>query len=750
MNKCFKIHNELSPENFNQDVKPVFNSETLLTSVHVDRLIRDIDSVIAFWERNNKYLTGALVQIQFNALISKSKRIDKLFSNSMAKIVGAHFVKEDETGGSHSIKHAMVYHFGNINYLRRVKEKLEEVKKYIEKKFEGAVDKNKSLLINGGDLFNNGKNWIISLLLEIERIEKITYPKPNIDNIDENGQTMVHFYLNPCDLFRKLGINLLSGSKYNERTVLLNSTDLNKVLSEADYFVASGCSDIFNSPMNPFSDIIDCVPPDIEEAHSEPVVGVIDTAFDTKSYLYEKGWVEYYDVRDPTFADNSLDCKSHGTGVSSLIVHGDEINKDLGLFDGCGHFRVRHFAVANKKYNSNLFIMEQIEKIVGANRDIKVWNLSLGTDAQINKNCISPVAAMLDNLQEKYDVLFVIAGTNLPSDMMGNDEYRIGSPADSVNALVVNSVKLGSNEPASYSRNGPVLDFFVKPDVSYYGGDINEEIRYFNGCKIVAWHGTSYAAPLVTRKVAYLIYKVGLSKEAAKALVIDAASGWDNYINTKKIGRGIVPIHIRDILYSRDDEIRFIFTGTIVGYSSFDNSLPMPLNHLNNKSPFIGRAVMCYTTECSADNGVDYTDIEVDLKFGPVIDSKIKSIKQDFQYEDGFYINEETARKTFLKWDNVKRIKEPVKTKYMDRDIKKSGKWGFKFITTYRNVNKTSQEKYNFNFGVVVTLKNIDGKNRSTEFLKLVQGSTWKIEAIDIDKIDVFYDSIEDEINFDE
>lgn len=746
MNKCFKIFNNLTPESFNQDVKPTFNNNTIVTSSHVQKLLNDLNSVINFWEHNDRYSIGALVQFRFDSLISKSKRIEKLFSHGSAKIVGAHFVKEN-SGGGQTIKHAMVYHFKNSSPLLDVRAKLENAKRYIDNKFGGSINKEKSFHIFGGDLCHNGKEWIISFLLELSRIEAISLPKPELEIKD---QTMVHFYLDPSKMFKTIGIDVLSGRKYGERTVILSEEELQRVLSEADYFVASGCSDHFNSPMDQYNELSDIEPPEINEARSEPVVGVIDTAFDTNCYLYEKGWVDYRDYRDQEFADNSLECRSHGTGVTSLIVHGDEINEDLGLIDGCGHFRVRHFAIANKKYNSNLFIMQSIEKIVRDNRDIKVWNLSLGTESEVNKNAISPVAALLDELQEKYDVIFVVAGTNMPEGRISYDDYRIGSPADSVNALVVNSVKQITNEPTSYSRCGPVLDFFIKPDVSYYGGDIEEGIHYFNGFKIVSSHGTSFAAPLITRKVAYLVYKAKLSKEAAKALIIDASSGWNDYTNTEKVGRGTVPIHIRDILNSKDDEIRFVFTGTVKGYSSFDNSLPMPLNPLNKKSPFIGRAVMCYTTECSADNGVDYTNIEVDLKFGPVVNGKIKSIKQDMQYETGGFVNEETARKTFLKWDNVKRIKEPTKNSYRDRDIKESGKWGFKFITTYRNADKPTEEKYNFDFSVVVTLKNIDGKNRSLEFLKLVQGSTWTIETIDVDNIDVFYDSVEQDINFDD
>ena len=70
--------------------------------------------------------------------------------------------------------------------------------------------------------------------------------------------------------------------------------------------------------------------------------------------------------------------------------------------------------------------------------------------------------------------------------------------------------------------------------------------------------GTSYAAPWITRKVAYLIYKLGLPREIAKALIIDSAYGWNNNLNDRnKKGAGIVPVHIDNIVKSAGDEIKF-------------------------------------------------------------------------------------------------------------------------------------------------------------------------------------------------
>ena len=101
-----------------------------------------------------------------------------------------------------------------------------------------------------------------------------------------------------------------------------------------------------------------------------------------------------------------------------------------------------------------------------------MWNISLGSNQEINDNFISAEGAVLDKIQYENDVIFVVAGTNKPN----SDVVKIGSPADSINSMVVNSVTK-SGLSTRYSRKGLALSFFAKPDVSYYGGSEEQYIR---------------------------------------------------------------------------------------------------------------------------------------------------------------------------------------------------------------------------------------------------------------------------------
>lgn len=380
----------------------------------------------------------------------------------------------------------------------------------------------------------------------------------------------------------------------------------------------------------------------------------------------------------------------------------------------------------------------------------KVWNLSLGSKLEIKPNFISPEAAELDRIQSEYDVIFVVAGTNIPAGVTKKN-MRIGSPADSLNSMVVNAVDFAGNS-TSYTRIGPVLSFFHKPDVSYYGGDGTVYTDKMVVCKddmgaaYVA--GTSFAAPWISRKLAYLIHIMGLSREVAKALLIDAAAGWNRRDDiSHRIGYGVVPKHINEVLKTPDDEIRFIMTGASEEYETYTYNLPVPV--VDHAHPFYARATLAYFPQCDRKQGVDYTSTEMDIQFGRVVAKRgstmIKAIDDNRQSEEKqITLYEEDARKMYRKWDNVKHISEKIKEKRVPRKAYDSGLWGLK-INTKECLQK---RKDSLPFGVVVTLKEMNGVNRIDDFVKMCLARGWLVQRLDIENQLDLYAKAEEEIEF--
>ena len=93
---------------------------------------------------------------------------------------------------------------------------------------------------------------------------------------------------------------------------------------------------------------------------------------------------------------------------------------------------------------------------------------------------------------------------------------------------------------------------------------------------------------------------LGISRECAKALIIDSAAKWNNGKDVESsslIGYGVVPQKIDDIIFSEDDEIKFLVDGISEKYDTYNYNLPVPMH--NGKYPFVAKAVMCYFPKCS-------------------------------------------------------------------------------------------------------------------------------------------------------
>lgn len=710
-----------------------------ITSEHLRNLANQLRSIHSYWS-NETLIQGALVSVHYTRIVPKSNRIQRLFATSAAKVEeairGARF-------DSIPPKYHIFTYYLKMDSVESAIEWLEEAALIIEQDYNGEIFYNNINDLNMKKVPYRHDGLALSafvgIVVDAYFVNKFDVNQ-DLDDIRE--QSIVSIYktdIPTVELFNKLGIDIVGEKVLDETTLRLTPDELTILKNRAPYLIAMRTRDlsrIAQLGLLPSEDKNNMTIPD---PHNEPVIGVIDTPFCEDVYFSK--WVSSQNLLDPNIEIEQEDYE-HGTAVSSIIVDGAALNPTLD--DGCGRFRVKHFAVAKASRFSAFSILKSIRQIVARNRDIKVWNLSLGSALEISPNFISPEAAELDKIQSEYEVIFVVAGTN-------NNEHhdypiRIGAPADSLNSLVVNSVTR-DHHPASYHRVGPVLSFFRKPDISYYGGDLREPIMVCSSQGIQYLCGTSIAAPWITRKIAYLIHNLGLSREVAKAILIDSAAGWSQEPeDLNAVGFGVVPVSIQDIVQSKDDEIRFILTGSAAEYETYTYRLPVPI--VNGKYPFYARTTLCYFPRCSRSQGVDYTSTEMDLHFGRVKmkDNKVevKSIDDNRQGNAvPLTLYEEDARKLYRKWDNVKHICERISSRVVPRKTYgDDAMWGVRIITKERLLARNGR---GLPFGVVITLKEMFGKNRISDFIKLCQLKGWLVNDLDVkNRIDIYAASEED------
>lgn len=703
------------------------NGNNQVTSEHLSNLLYSLQKVQKFWNTEKKLFDGILISVYYNKIVAKSNRIAGLFKGKDSNncIVGAKFNKDKN-------KHIITY-FIDTKDLNKSIELISKTKEVLSKKFKGTIDKTSFENIQQ-NIFNG---LSITMSTFKQTIADASYIESfDIDNktITEKKESIVTLYdvkKDVISLLKDLDIEISKSKILDNQTIYLDEKSIKILADKAPYLVSMATINITNLSPDDFINKQKQETISIPLPDNEPTIGVIDTLFDDNVYFSD--WVEYHDMVSNEIPKKAEDY-NHGTAVSSIIVDGAKLNPWLD--DGCGRFRVRHFGVAAGKYFSSFSIIKQIKSIIENNLDIKVWNISLGSNQEINDNFISAEAAILDQIQFDYDVIFVVAGTNKPSE----DIIKIGSPADSINSVVVNSVTL-YDEPTKYSRKGPVLSFFAKPDVSYYGGSKEQYIRVCEPCGEANVAGTSYAAPWIARKLSYLIDVLGFNREIAKAMIIDAARGWDEKPTFEDIalrGHGVVPIHINKIIQTQEDEIKFIVSDISEKWNTYNYDFPVPLK--NNKYPFIAKATMCYFPLCNRAQGVDYTNTELNLHFGRINDEKkivdIKGDKQNIDDEsEKNYLYEEEARRQFRKWDNVKYIAESATKNARAKNSYKYKNWGME-IKTNNRLNPKDGTK--IKFGVVVTLKEINGINRIDEFIRNCRLSGWIVNVIDIEnKIEI-------------
>ena len=120
----------------------------------------------------------------------------------------------------------------------------------------------------------------------------------------------------------------------------------------------------------------------------------------------------------------------------------------------------------------------------------------------------------------------------------------------------------------------------------------------------------------------------------------------------------------------------------------------------------------------------------MDLHFGRIAEKSIKDINHNTQTDSTeHHLYESEARKIFRKWDNVKHIGEELKEKCRPKKVYPTQTWGISIKTKERLNNS---DGVNLKFGIVITLKEINGNNRIDEFIHQCNLKGWIVNRLNV------------------
>lgn len=383
-----------------------------------------------------------------------------------------------------------------------------------------------------------------------------------------------------------------------------------------------------------------------------PTVGVFDTGVSPSA----KAIAHYVASRDTYVLPPDTNYE-HGTAVGSLVAAGAHFNNKHAWLPSTP--AMIHDVCALEVGGSNMSDLElRLGQAVRRRPDVKIWNISIGGDP-CDESLFSDFAMTMDELSDKYQVLFVVAAGNyneeprrewLTSATLAD---RISCPGESVRSLTVGSIShidaadalTAVGHPAPYSRSGPGPVFTPKPDITHVGGGVHAPWNAGQASLIVLGptdqlhysFGTSYAAPLASSMAAHawraIAGRPGLdpSPSLVKALMIHAAQlsspDYDAY-HRRYLGAGR-PDDVLKALYDSNDSFTLVFLANLVpGNMRWRKAnYPMP-DVLMDGDKFRGEIIItaAYAPPLDPNAGSEYVRANIELSFGLINGETIKGM----------------------------------------------------------------------------------------------------------------------------
>ncbi|WP_162144614.1 S8 family peptidase [Photobacterium halotolerans] len=486
----------------------------------------------------------------------------------------------------------------------------------------------------------------------------------------------------------------------------------------------------------------DILPPD--PLLDYPVVGVVDSGVSVVCQPLNK-WVIGFNQKVPEpFRD-----LNHGTFVSGMISNPHLYNQDP-RFPKC-QSKVVSVEVLGNNIGDIYDIVNAMYETAEMYPDIKVWNLSLGSSEAVSMFEISAMALMIDEFQDKYQCLCVIAAGNFVKGMRSwppttKLDDGISSPGDSIRGLTVGSLAhvdgyVKNEEPSPFSRKGPVSNYVQKPDIVHFGGNtvdvggthipLGVNSICPNGMKRNDI-GTSYATPIVSNIAANLFHQLGprATPNLVKALIIHNAnmgigSSVDE-VHRPYYGWGL-PGDLQEIVGVNDYETTLAFEGH--AQKSFEvQKLPFPIpDCLRTKDGKVKGEffiTLVYQPELNANQAFEYCQVDVQVGFGEISEDGFNS---KIPPKKGAHLYEEELVKNGDKWSPIKVYQKRfpkgvdienwrLRVKILDRD-------GYE------------AECVQVPFTILLTIRDIDKEQPVyNEMVNLMDAYNWNVNDLIIDQ----------------
>lgn len=402
-------------------------------------------------------------------------------------------------------------------------------------------------------------------------------------------------------------------------------------------------------------------------------------------------YLRYFDLTGSNDADSNI--YSHGELVTSAVMYGQisELSSKNHETVPVDHYKV--FCEADDEDIALVNVLDRICSILSQKR-YKIANISLGPSVPRPDDEPSLWTSTLDKLAEDGSALIIIAAGNSGSilEICPDDEdlARIQPPADMLNGMSIGAANSAEEDwkRANYSSIGPGRrPGYVKPDAVFFGGEeepCGEKIRLIGlyDYEEKHKHGTSYAAPLVTRLAARLDRKTfgTLTPATLRALLIHSA---DNLGDKKGCGWGRITDNIEEIIYCDEDRVTIIYQGELKKSSGVRAAIPCPTALLNTKTKVELNATLCFFTDIDHKHPVSYSKAGIEIVFRPHNDKfsinketgeqSLEAKSRTLFNKANILGNEQTLRKDLFKWETCYKVNDSFLTssiKYPTLDIK--------------------------------------------------------------------------------